>query len=134
MVAAIFGLQDYTGRCNKDHANHLIVVIETICEAIRFKYILNFIVSHYEEGEIPGDLIEDITVIWSHMRKFLIQIVNKMKIKTPITFTADHELTQEEVLHYVAVIKDYEAETGHGIIWKKKKWKGKGGQDNVIKV
>lgn len=80
------GLQDFTVKCNKDFAKHLTIAIESICEAIRFRYVLDFIVSYHEEGKVPDELLEDVILNWAKMSKYIIQIANEVLYKTPVKF------------------------------------------------
>ncbi|KAK1390824.1 hypothetical protein POM88_019002 [Heracleum sosnowskyi] len=127
IATTILGLQSFIGKSNKDYGIHLTVSIEAISEAIRFRYVLDFIVSHFEKGEVPGELLEEITLNWSNMGKYLIKLYNQIKGYPPIPVKFNYEdanLTTKEILQYVVVIKDYEESTGNALkIPTTKKWR-----------
>lgn len=66
-------------------------------EAIRFNFVREFILSHYEEGESPCELIRDVTLNWSNMSSYIIDLVMKYKSDSVVHF-GTRKLTNEEIL------------------------------------
>lgn len=86
---------------------YLIGAIETLPEAIRFDFVLDFMNVHYENGEKPGALMSEITVKWFEISAHIIALIEK--VKPARVHIRGRELPVQEMQKYI----------GHGVLLNK---------------